>query len=202
MPEFFEYVRPRLFEQAPPNVRPLAPSVAITTRFLRWWWSYRVETWILAGVYVVCVVLTTMLGPNRASLLVEGCVVLVIGCPQLRWPVRGVFTRARIRRRFMLACRHARLANHNDRVPTPVRIRSVPAGQVLRVRMAAGTHAGALQDAAPAIASFLEVREVRVAQDRDNARYADVTVVRRDPLSGATPLPWPHLPSARKEEAR
>src|SRR3989442_506976 len=138
MPEFFEHVRPRLFEQAPPNVRPLAPSVAITTRFLRWWWAHGIGPSIRAGFYLACVVPTTMLGPNRASLLVEGCVLVVIGCPQLRRPVRGVFTRARIRRRFMLACRHARLANHNDRVPTPVRIHSVPAGQVLRVRMAAG----------------------------------------------------------------
>src|SRR5205807_8633828 len=170
--EAFEHVRPKLWEQTPPNVRPVAPGVALTTRLLRWWWSYRVETAFLCGIYVVGVILNALLGPDRAALVAEGCLLIVVGWPQLRRRVRGVFTRARVRRRFMLACRHAGLANHNDRVPTPVHIRSVPAGQVLKVRLAAGTHAGALADAAPALAAFLGVREVQVAQDRDNARYA------------------------------
>ena len=47
-----------------------------------------------------------------------------------------------------------------------------------------------------AIAAYLGVREVRVLPDRTNAGVAEVAVIRRDPLSGGKPLPWPWLDKA------
>src|SRR6266849_1244931 len=63
--------------------------------------------------------------------------------------------------------------------------------------MAAGSHAGQIEEATDPIAAFLGVREVRVVRDRNNARYADVEVVRKDPLSGGKPLAWPWLDKVR-----
>jgi hypothetical protein len=45
------------------------------------------------------------------------------------------------------------------------------------------------------VAAFLEARELRVARDPGNARYARVVVVRRDPLADLPGLPWPNLPA-------
>ena len=48
----------------------------------------------------------------------------------------------------------------------------MPSGDLLRVRMPAGRPVEDLEAAAETTAAFLEVREVRVARDPDNARYA------------------------------
>jgi hypothetical protein len=77
------------------------------------------------------------------------------------------------------------------RVPKPVRIREIPSGERMVVRVPAGGTVSALADKAEVIAAVLGVREVQVVRDRDNARYASVVVVRRDPLSGGAPIPWP-----------
>ena len=42
----------------------------------------------------------------------------------------------------------------------------------------------------------LQVREVRVARDRENAATGTVTLVRRDPLAGVASVPWPHRDAA------
>src|SRR5882762_7690831 len=78
MLEAFEHVRPRLWEQTPPNVGPVAPAVALTTRLLRWWWLYRVETAVLRGIYILCVILNAVLGPDRAALVAKACLLLVL----------------------------------------------------------------------------------------------------------------------------
>jgi hypothetical protein len=83
----------------------------------------------------------------------------------------------------------------NDHVPVPVRggISSTPAGERLVVRIPSGATAEQLEKAAESVATHLEAREVRVARHVDNARYATVDVIRRDPFGSAGPLPWPNL---------
>jgi hypothetical protein len=63
--------------------------------------------------------------------------------------------------------------------------------------MPAGDEVASLEAAADPVAAFLEVREVRVARDPANARYAAVTVVRRDPLADMGAQPWPNLTAAQ-----
>jgi hypothetical protein len=79
-----------------------------------------------------------------------------------------------------------------------VRIREIPSGDRLRVRVPAGATVSELEDAAEVIAAVLGVRAVQVMRDRDNARYASVVVVRRDPLSGGPPIVWPEAEAVLK----
>lgn len=159
-------------------------------------WAYRTE---LAAGCVAYYLMALMLanGAVVGGSIVAVLLALVVGVGPVRRWVRRLFSRARLRRRFRRACRHAGLANDNDRVPAPVRITTVPAGHVVRARVQAGSHAGPLTGAAPALAAYLGAKEVRVAQDRDNARYVDVTVVRRDPLATKAPLAWPLVAAPR-----
>jgi hypothetical protein len=76
------------------------------------------------------------------------------------------------------------------------KIQRRPAGDLLEVRVPVGSTVGDLERAAEALAAVLEIREVRVRRDADNARKAWVTLVRRDPLSIPAP-PWPHAQAAR-----
>jgi hypothetical protein len=120
----------------------------------------------------------------------------------LRWPslrdrVVLVFHRSRLRRRWNMGVRHAGLATHNDRVPTPVTISSIPSGDLLRVKIPAGSNTGLLAAEADTIAAYLGVREVRVERDRDNARFASVRVVACDPLSGGPSVLWRNLDALR-----
>jgi hypothetical protein len=113
--------------------------------------------------------------------------------PPVRNELATLLHRSYLRRRWTLACRHADLATLNDRVPRIIRASFVPSGDLLRVRMPAGRPVEDLEQAAETAAAFLEVREVRVARDPANARYARVVVVRRDPLAELAATPWPHL---------
>ena len=137
------------------------------------------------------------MGSYWGGWLLEALAVFLLVFGPARRRIRAVFSRSRLRRRFVRACRHAQLANHNDRVPRPIRIRTTAAGHRIRVRMAAGSHAGLIDEALEPIAAFLGVREVKVVRDRNNARYADIEVVRKDTLSGGKPLAWPWLEQVR-----
>jgi hypothetical protein len=93
--------------------------------------------------------------------------------------------------------RFAGLATVNDRIPRPVRIASVPAGEQLRVKIPAGSTVEALADKAESVAAFLRVQQVQVVREAGDAGRASVTVVRRDTLTGREPIPWPNLHAPR-----
>jgi hypothetical protein len=59
------------------------------------------------------------------------------------------------------------------------------------VRVPAGGQVPDLEAEAERLAAFLDAREVRVTRDPASARHARVVVLRRDPLAGPTPIPWP-----------
>lgn len=113
-----------------------------------------------------------------------------------RWLVRP-FVRARLRRQWESAARHAGLATLNDRIPTLAGVEPTLAGELLRVRLPLGSSVRDLEDAADTVAAALGVREVTVTRDRANARYATVAVVRRDPFDrlGAATSPLATAPS-------
>jgi hypothetical protein len=115
----------------------------------------------------------------------------------LRSRARLVFHRARVRREWAIGVRHAGLATHNDRIPRAVRVEPIPVGDRLRVKIPAGGRTSELAEEAEVIAACLEARELRVLRDQDNARYANVTIVRRDPLAGSRVLAWPYRDAAR-----
>jgi hypothetical protein len=192
---------PPLVEQTPPTLRPATRTTAaawLVRLVLRPLWLWRVElAAVIAAVLVVRWLLVVVGGP------LAGLVLVVVALSLPLWPVgvrRGVWLvlhRSRVRRDWSVAARHAGLATHNDRIPRAVKVVPIPAGDRLRVRIPAGGRTSALAEQAEVIAACLEARELRVVREPDNARYATVTIVRRDPLASAGAVPWPYQAAAR-----
>jgi hypothetical protein len=157
-------------------------------------WAYRVE---LAGIALLGWLFWWLTGEvgdrRRAGVIILASTAALMLVPPVRNRLATLLHRSHLRRRWTLACRHADLATLNDRLPRITRASFVPSGDLLRVRMPAGRPVEDLEQVAETAAAFLEVREVRVARDRDNARYARVVVVRRDPLAELAAMSWPHL---------
>jgi hypothetical protein len=120
-----------------------------------------------------------------------------LGWPVSRRLVARRFAHARVRRRFLAGARRVRLVTADDLVPFVGRVRDVPAGERLSLRLPPGCTAGRVTDAAEALAVCLRVREVRVQRCEDDASRTELTVVRRDPLAGAVALPWPWAEAKR-----
>jgi hypothetical protein len=173
-------------------------GLAVESPYLRWsracarWFSrWRSELVTLFIAWLLYAVLSAVAGVVASrSLTAVGFVGL------LAWPAsRGYLGRTLLRwwtrRRFLVAMRRLALVSDFDRSPTVGRVRDVPAGQVLRVRVPPGLTAVDLEGRSEALAVCLEVRDVRVKRDPDNAARSLVTVVRRDPLAVMSSLPWP-----------
>ncbi|MGH2689973.1 MAG: hypothetical protein ACRDKW_14380 [Actinomycetota bacterium] len=186
---------PVLWQEPPPTLRPAAAESRwqrLVVLVLRPLWGLRVEIAVVLVVLAVWLAVASGIGHVGTGVVAAAYTALGIRSPGLRRWLRGLFHRARLRRRWMTGVRYAGLATINDRVPKPVAIRDVPAGDELRVRVPAGGNVGLLAEQADTIAAYLGVMDVRVTRDRANARYAVVTVVRRDPLSAVDALPWPN----------
>ncbi|MFC3985391.1 hypothetical protein [Streptosporangium jomthongense] len=110
--------------------------------------------------------------------------------PMRRWTLR-VFRHARVRRRWDKACRFAGLTTSNGRIPRITKVMDSPAGERVRVRMPGGLAVPDLEERGEHIAADLEVRDVRIRRDPENARFAAVEIVRRDPLGSRGVLAWP-----------
>src|SRR5439155_21802189 len=117
-----------------------------------WGRSHRRRAFLLAGA-VVFEALRYGKALVQPGVLVAAAlaVLLVAVVPPLRWRARVLVGGLWMRHRFMASARDAGLVNRNNRVPSPVKIRPIPVGHVLRVRLAAGSHAGELETAAPAL---------------------------------------------------
>ncbi len=191
---------PGPFELPPPTLRSAArPTLRdrVVLYVARPLWAWRVELFLSGLVVAVWAWLAGQLARVPAGLMVAGMVGLALAVPRCR---RGLWLwlyRARVRRRFTVACRHAELATPNDRVPRVVGVELVPAGELLRVRIPAGSTTTALAEAAEQLAVVLDVREVRVSRDREHAALAQVEIIRRDPLRRAEPVGWPWAMAVR-----
>ena len=188
------------------RVRPRLPWWRLLCRTLgQLAWGLRRETILLGGVLAVAVLVQVLVGLSETSLSLPGAVLvtaaaaapgLVISATARRW-LHGMMRAGQVGRRFARACRYAGLATENDRVPQVVSRVSLPAGERLRVKVPAGGNVSQLEDTAETLAAYLRLRELRVRRYDACARYADVTLVRRDPLIDAATPPWPHLNAAR-----
>ena len=200
MADFHRVKTPTPLEFPPPTTRPAARPTTWDWLLLyvaRPLWGVRVE---LAAALVVLWSWSWLADPlgRLPALLVLGAILGgLLAVPAVRRRAVQVEHRAGVRRRWAAACRYAGLASASDRIPRIVQHGLVPAGDRLLVRLPAGSSTAALADAAEQVAVILDVREVRVARDPDRAALARVTVVRRDPLHAATPLPWPWLDVGR-----
>ena len=192
---------PPPFERTPPTLhQPVRATLAgwLVRNFLRPAWYWHVEVAIALLLLGVWGLLAGSLGRLWGSLAFAS---LVLSAPA--WPaaVRDrallLLHRSAVRRGWMQAVRHASLATYSDRVPKPVSIEPIPVGDLMKVRIPAGRRTSELADAGETIAACLAAREIRVNRDRRNARFAEVTIVRRDPLEEYPSLGWPELYAPR-----
>jgi hypothetical protein len=189
---------PSAWEHAPVTTYPephIKPGSLFLLTVARPAWAYRVELASIGCLAVAYYWLSARYSGRTAEALILAAAVLVAALPSTREGLARVLWRSHLRRRWALACRHAELANRNDHTPRISRAGFVPSGDLLRVRMPAGAAVADLERAAEPVAAFLEARELRIARDPANARYARVVVVRRDPLADLPGLPWPNLPA-------
>src|SRR4030095_10960034 len=154
-------------------------------------WASRLELSLIVLLAVAYVWLGGQLGREDADRVIVAAAFVVALLGWTREPLARSLARSHVRRRWALACSHAELASRNDRVPWVLRWVLTRRGEQLRVRLPAGAQVSDLENACERLAAFLGVREVRVARDPANARYARVVVLRRDPLADRTPIGWP-----------
>jgi FtsK/SpoIIIE family len=160
-------------------------------------WQWRIELAAVAVAVTVWGWLATVVSRLVATILTASLGVAVLAPAQVRVWLGWIEARARLRRRWGKACRHAGLETFNGRVPRVNRINGVPVGEVLRVRLPAGQCVTDLESRAETLAAYLQARQVQVARDPDNARCAQICLVRRDALAGTVQLAWPHLDVGR-----
>ena len=101
-------------------------------------WRWRVE---LAAALVTLTVwksLAAVTSRPAAAVLVAALLVSALASARLRGRLGWIARRARLRRRWGRACRHAGLETFNERTPRITRMTTVPVGEVLRVRLPAG----------------------------------------------------------------
>jgi hypothetical protein len=173
------------------------PLVRLTELLIRAGWRWRIELAATAILAAVWKLLTALTPRPVAVLLAVGLLAAVLVPAQARDRLGWIEQRARLRRRWGKACRHAGLETFNERTPRITRIHKVPVGEVLRVRLPAGQSCSDLETGAETLAAYLQVREVQVVRDADNARYAEIALIRRDALAGTVQLAWPNLDVAR-----
>jgi DNA segregation ATPase FtsK/SpoIIIE-like protein len=166
------------------------------------WIGRRLSRWRfeLAAVVVLVMAyvrLASEYGPWPVRLAAAGVVVVVLGWPASRRLVLRRFGHARVRRQFLAGARRIGLVTAEDLVPYVGRVRDVPAGERLALRVPPGCTVDRIQDAGEALAVCLRVRDVRARRAPDDASRVWLTVVRRDPLAVSSPLPWPATEAAR-----
>ena len=108
-----------------------------------------------------------------------------------RRPLGRWIHRLAVKHRFRKAMLHAGLETDRHRIPVAHRVTAVPAGDHVLAVVPSGSEVARLERSAEQIAVTMGAREVRVARRVDDARVADVLVVRRDPLVELATMPWP-----------
>ena len=164
---------------------------ALVTALARTAWGWRLELVVLADLVLSGWLLSRRLGTTAAVLVLAGAlaVVVIVGRPR-RW-IAGILRARRIRRRWGSAVSVAGPTAFGGRVPTVLHIESVPAGDLLHVRIPNGGRAADLDTAREALAVALGARDVRVTREPAHAGRAQVLVVRHDPLARRQSESWP-----------
>jgi hypothetical protein len=168
-----------------------SPYLRWSRAVVRWLSRWRAELVALLVAWVLYRLACSAAGVLPTRLLVAATVIGLLTWPTSRGFLGRTAVRWRTRRRFLVAVRRLALVSDFDRSPTVGRVRDVPAGQLLDIRVPPGLTATDLEDRAEALAVCLEVRDVRVKRDPDNAAHSSATVVRRDPLAVMGALAWP-----------
>ncbi|MEV4216747.1 hypothetical protein [Nonomuraea sp. NPDC049725] len=181
---------------------PAQPIRAVSTPGSRWTVYVLRPVWLARREIALSLLLLAALGCGWTvggwplALMVALSLASLLVMPGVRGAVGALLWRARVIRRWDSAARYAGLATHNDRVPRVMGVTRTAAGERLRVRLPKGSAAVDVEDRVPWLTSSLRASAVRVAADEDNAQYATVEVIRRDPLDAFGVLTWPWAAAA------
>jgi hypothetical protein len=150
-------------------------------------WRLRLELGLVALLVCGQFVLAGLVGAVVAGVIVAALVGAVLAIADLRRWLLQALRSARVGRAWWRAWTDCEL----PRVQAG-RVSAIPAGELMRVRASRGSSLEAVEKRAEELAVCLQVREVRIARDGDNAATGTVTLVRRDPLAGSKSVAWPH----------
>ena len=123
-------------------------------------WRWRTEIGVLLVTVAVWSCLAAVTSRLAAAVLVVILLAAVLASTRVRARLRWIEHRARLRRRWRQACRHAGLETFNERVPRITRIARLAVGEALSVRLPAGQCVTDLEERGETLAAYLQVREV------------------------------------------
>ena len=177
------------------------PSIveAMLLALARTVWAFGLELLTLATVLAPTVAGEVQDHPTLGAVGSVALFLAAIGIGPVRRTLARVFHGAGVRRCWHRAVRSlAQSGNHSMRGQAVAirKVRRCPAGDVLDVVVPVGATVADLDKAGEALAAILQLRDLRVLRHPANARFARVTLIRRDPLSVPAP-PWPHLQAPR-----
>jgi len=173
-----------------------APAAALFDPVCRTLAGLWVELTLTGLLLAPAVTLGTAVHPLAGIALVVLELAVVLGVPVLRSGLGRLLYGRIVRRQFDHAVRACVIATFRDNTPQVRKLERVPAGEVLHVAVPVGGTISNLEDSAETLAAALQVREVRIERDVDNARRGAVALVRRDPLTRPAPA-WPQLDAGR-----
>jgi hypothetical protein len=161
-------------------------------------WGWRVEFAAVAGLVSAQRLLAGRLGETAAAVVVLVGVVGALAVGPVRRAAWRMVRGAWVRRAWRRAVTDVGLALDALRAPRVLRVRRIPAGEVLRVRVCRGQSVATLEARTGELGACLRVREVRVEPERGDAALVEVTLIRRDPFDDPTPLAWPDAAVAER----
>ncbi|MDQ3662231.1 MAG: FtsK/SpoIIIE domain-containing protein [Actinomycetota bacterium] len=164
----------------------------IITGLVRLLWAYRLELATVTFFNVALQFGSVALGPEATMVALVLLVAAVVGVSTVRHAAVGIFHAAHVRRLWRRACLRMGVVTNDERVPRARKVRRAPSGDVVSVTLPKGLHSGDVDACTEGLACCLRLREVRVAREAEDASRCVVSLVRRDTLAGAEPLPWPH----------
>ncbi len=176
--------------------RPPRPAPALLDPVCRTLAGLWVELTLTGLLLAPAVTLGAAVHPLAGIALVVLELAVVLGVPVLRSGLGRLLYGRIVRRQFDHAVRACVIATFRDNTPQVRKLERVPAGEVLHVAVPVGGTISNLEDSAETLAAALQVREVRIERDVDNARRGAVALVRRDPLNRPAPA-WPQLDAGR-----
>lgn len=166
------------------------------------WWTLpvqrirRIAGWIFlfliaeAALWFTLALVYDRAGPRAADRLIAALLLLALTI-LLRRPVWRLIRKMWVKHRFRRAVVDAKLITERNRIPAAYKMTEVAAGDHLVVGIPSGMSVEDLGRSSERVAVTLGAREVRVKRRPEDARLADVLVVRRDPLVDLAGLPWP-----------
>jgi hypothetical protein len=173
-------------------------GIALTAALIARW---RLELAAILAILAAHHWLTQPIPDPWATLLILAVIAGLIAWPRTRDTITTRLRHARVRRAWTRAVIDTGAADpppKRSRRPQTLhgpkagRIRDVLAGELLTVRIPRGHSVTTLEQRDDALAACLQVKEVRITREGDNARNCHALLVRRDPFDLLQDVPWPN----------